>query len=63
MLAEVLGNEDALDHDSGVLFGVLRALPTVFWDSARNEGDGFERDRAGVALEVVPGPGRGFDGL
>ena len=54
MLAEVLGNEDAPDHKSDILLGVPGALPKVVWNRARNEGGGFERDRAGVALEVVP---------
>jgi len=57
MLAEVLGNEDALDHKSDILLSVLGALPKVVWDRARNEDDGFERGGAGVALEVVPGKG------
>jgi len=55
MLTEVLGNEDALDHHTDILLGVLGALPKVVWDGARNEGGGFERDRAGVALGVVSG--------
>jgi hypothetical protein len=57
MLAEVLGNEDALDHKSDILLRVLGAVPKVVGDRARNEDDGLERDRAGVALEVVPGKG------
>ena len=44
MLAEVLGNEDALNHKSDILLGVLDALPKVVWDRARNEDGGFERD-------------------
>ena len=57
MLAKFLGDEDALDHKSDILIRVLGALPKVLGDSARNEDDGLERDRAGVALEVVPGEG------
>jgi len=56
MLAEVLGNEDTLDH-VGYPAGILGALPKVVWDRARNGDGGFERDRAGVALEVAPGRG------
>jgi len=59
MLAEVLGNDDALDYMSDILLGVLGALPKVVWDRARNEDGGFERDRAGVAFRQAGG----FDGL
>lgn len=57
MLAEFLGDEDALDHQSDILLRVLRTLPKFLGDSARNENDSLERDRPGVALEVVPGEG------
>jgi len=55
MFAEVLGNEDAFDHESDILLRVLDAVPKVVGDGARNEDDGLERDRTGVTLEVVPG--------
>ena len=45
ILAEVLGNEDALDHRSNILLGVLGALPKVVWDRPQSDNDGFERDR------------------
>jgi len=32
MLDEVIGNEDALDHKSDILLGVLCALSIVVWD-------------------------------
>jgi len=38
-----------------ILRGVLGALSIVIWDRDGHEDSGFERDRAGVALEVVPG--------
>jgi len=58
VLDEIIGNEDALDYKSDILLGVLGALSIVIWDGDSNKDSGFERDRAGVALEVVPG--RGF---
>ena len=58
MLDEVIGNEDALDYKSDILLDVLGTLSIVIWDRDSTEDSGFERDRAGVALEVVPG--RGF---
>ena len=57
MLAKVLGNKDAFNHEPDILLIVLDAVPKVIGDGARNEDDGFERDRAGVTLEVVPGEG------
>ena len=55
MLAEVLSNEDAFDHESDILHRVRDAVPKVIGDRARNEEDGLERDRTGVTHEVVPG--------
>lgn len=57
MLTEILGNKDAFDHEPDILLIVLDAVPKVIGDRARNEDDGFERDGAGVTLEVVPGEG------
>jgi hypothetical protein len=57
VLAEVIGYEDALDHKSDILLAGLGALPEVVGHRAGDEDDGLERDRAGVALEVVPGKG------
>ena len=57
MLAKVPGNKDAFDHESDILLCVLDAVPKVVGYRARNKDDGFERDRAGVALEVVPAEG------
>ena len=42
MLDEVIGNEDALDHKSDILLGVLGALSIVVWDRDSNEDSGFE---------------------
>ena len=57
MLAKVPGNKDAFDHEPDILLRVLDAVPKVVGYRARNKDDGFERDRAGVALEVVPAEG------
>jgi hypothetical protein len=57
MLAKIIGNEDAFDHESDILRCVFDAVPKVVGDRARNEDDGFERDRTRVTLEVVPGEG------
>lgn len=57
VLAKFLSDEDTLDHEPDVLIRVLGALPKFLRDSTRDVDDGLERDRAGVALEVVPGEG------
>ena len=44
MLAEILSNQDAFDHESDILLRVLGAVPEVVGDRARNKDDGFERD-------------------